>query len=76
MKRTYVLEPSLGPEGKIKTRRKGVAHYDIRVKGSSSHAGLEPEKGRSAIVELSYLIQKLAEMNDPAKGITVNVGKN
>lgn len=75
MCRTFVLEPSLGPEGKLKTRRKGIAHYEIHVKGRSSHAGLEPEKGRSAIVELSYLIQRLAEMNDPANGVTVNVGK-
>ncbi|MDX1636513.1 MAG: M20 family metallopeptidase [Balneolaceae bacterium] len=75
MKRVYVLEPSLGEEGRIKTRRKGVAHYDIRVTGKSSHAGLEPEKGRSAILELSYLIQKLFELNDPENGITVNVGK-
>lgn len=75
MKRVYVLEPSLGKEGKIKTRRKGVGHFAIRVKGKSSHAGLEPEKGRSAILELSYLIQKLFKMNDPEHGITVNVGK-
>ncbi len=75
MKRVYVLEPSLGNKGKLKTRRKGVAHYDIRVTGKSSHAGLEPEKGRSAILELSHLIQKLFELNDPEHGITVNVGK-
>ncbi|MDR8389650.1 M20 family metallopeptidase [Aliifodinibius sp. S!AR15-10] len=75
MKRAYVLEPSLGPEGKIKTRRKGVGHFVIKVKGKSSHAGLEPEKGRSAILELSYLIQQLFELNDPENGITVNVGR-
>jgi len=75
MNRAFVLEPSLDRDGKIKTRRKGVGHFDIRVKGRSSHAGLEPEKGRSAILELSYLIQKLFELNDPENGITVNVGK-
>ncbi len=75
MKRVYVLEPSLDPDGKLKTRRKGVGHFDVRIKGVSSHAGIEPEKGRSAIVELSYLIQKLHALNDPEKGISVNVGK-
>jgi len=75
MDRVYVLEPSLDPDGKLKTRRKGVGHFDIEIKGVSSHAGIEPEKGRSAIVELSYLIQKLNELNDPENGISVNVGK-
>lgn len=75
MKRVYVLEPSLDSDGKLKTRRKGVGHFDIAVKGVSSHAGIEPEKGRSAIHELSLLIQKLFELNDPEHGITVNVGK-
>lgn len=75
MNRVYVLEPSLDPDGKLKTRRKGVGHFDVKIKGVSSHAGIEPEKGRSAIVELSYLIQKLHSLNDPEKGISVNVGK-
>ena len=75
MKRVYVLEPALDRDGKIKTRRKGVGHFNIRVKGKSSHAGIEPEKGSSAILELSYLIQKLFNLNDPEQGITVNVGK-
>lgn len=75
MQRVYVLEPSLGRDGKVKIRRKGVGHFELRVMGKSSHAGLEPEKGRSAILELSYLIQDLFELNDPENGITVNVGK-
>lgn len=75
MNRVYVLEPSLDPEGKLKTQRKGVGHFEVSIKGTSSHAGIEPEKGRSAIVELSYIIQKLHELNDPEKGISVNVGK-
>lgn len=74
MNRVYVLEPSLDPDGKLKTRRKGVGHFDVKIKGVSSHAGIEPEKGRSAIVELSYLIQKLHALNDPENGISVNVG--
>jgi glutamate carboxypeptidase len=75
MSRVYVLEPTLDPDGKLKTRRKGVGHFDVKIKGVSSHAGIEPEKGRSAILELSYLIQKLHALNDPENGISVNVGK-
>ncbi|MFN1834175.1 M20 family metallopeptidase [Balneola sp. MJW-20] len=74
MKRVYVLEPSLDHDGKIKTRRKGIGHFSVKIKGVSSHAGLAPEKGRSAILALSFIIQKLFNMNDPAQGITINVG--
>ncbi len=72
--RVWVLEPSLGQEGKLKTARKGIGDFSIVIHGKSAHAGLDPEKGSSAILELSYIIQKLYEMNDPARGITVNVG--
>ncbi|WP_445664673.1 M20 family metallopeptidase [Fodinibius sp. AD559] len=72
--RTYVLEPSLGPEGKIKTQRKGIGHFEIIIKGQPSHAGLDPEKGVSAIVGLSNVVQQLVELNEPEKGISVNVG--
>jgi len=75
MNRVYVLEPSLDPDGKLKTRRKGVGHFKVNIEGTSSHAGIEPEKGRSAIVELSYIIQKLYALNDPENGISINVGK-
>ncbi|MGK7924925.1 MAG: M20 family metallopeptidase [Spirulina sp.] len=74
MNRVLVLEPSLGIKGKLKTRRKGVARFTVKVLGKASHAGLAPEKGASAILELSYTIQKLFALNDPEKGITVNVG--
>ena len=72
--RVLVLEPALGPQGKLKTARKGVGSVGVTVKGKAAHAGLEPEKGASAILELSYLIRKLFDLNDPARGITVNVG--
>lgn len=72
--RIFVLEPSLGRDGHLKTARKGVGQYKIRVKGRPAHAGLEPQAGASAILELSYLIQELFALNDPEKGITVNVG--
>lgn len=72
--RTFVLEPSLDAEGKIKTERKGVGHFEIVIKGKPSHAGLDPEKGVSAILGLSHIVQQLFELNDPEKGISVNVG--
>jgi glutamate carboxypeptidase len=72
--RCFVLEPSLGPEGNLKTARKGVGRFTIRVLGKAAHAGLDPGKGASAILELSLVIQKLFALNDAEKGITVNVG--
>lgn len=74
MNRVFVLEPSLGIEGKLKTSRKGVGRFTIKVLGKAAHAGLEPEKGASAILELSFVIQKLFALNAPEKGITINVG--
>ena len=73
--RVFVLEPSLGIEGKLKTARKGVGRFNLLVTGKAAHAGLDPEKGVSAILEMSYQIQKLHALNDPTKGISVNVGK-
>jgi glutamate carboxypeptidase len=72
--RAFILEPSLGPDGKLKTRRKGVGEFTIRIIGKASHAGLAPEKGLSAILELSFVVQKLFALNNPDRGITVNVG--
>ena len=72
--RSFVLEPSLGPRGRLKTARKGVGRFTVTVKGKAAHAGLNPEAGASAILELSHVIQKLFELNDAEKGITVNVG--
>lgn len=72
--RVFVLEPSFGKEGKLKTRRKGLGEYTVHVRGKASHAGLAPEKGISAILELSHLVQALFALNDPERGISVNVG--
>lgn len=74
VKRAYVLEPALGIDGAIKTRRKGVGRFIIRVKGKAAHAGLDPDSGASAIVELSHVIQELHALNDSSRGISVNVG--
>ena len=72
--RCMVLEPSLGHSGKIKTARKGVGRFTVTVQGKAAHAGLDPGAGASAILELSHVIQKLFELNDPEQGTSVNVG--
>ena len=72
--RALVLEPSLEPGARIKTARKGLGQFRIIVKGRAAHAGLQPEAGASAIVELAHVIQKLNRLNDPDRGTTVNVG--
>jgi glutamate carboxypeptidase len=72
--RALVLEPALGDEGSLKTERKGIGRFTFTVYGKAAHAGLDPESGASAILELSHVIQKLFAMNDADKGITINVG--
>jgi glutamate carboxypeptidase len=74
-KAKYVLvtEPARDG-GKIVTGRKGVAHFEVFIKGVPSHAGTRPEDGRSAIRELGNVIQTLEAMNDFSRGISVNVG--
>ena len=72
--RAFVLEPSLGREGRLKTARKGVGRFTVRIRGQAAHAGLDPEKGASAILELSHVVQALFALNDPENGVTVNVG--
>jgi glutamate carboxypeptidase len=74
-KAKYVLvtEPARDG-GKIVTGRKGVARFEIFIKGVPAHAGTRPEDGRSAIRELANIIQTLEAMNDIERGVTVNVG--
>ena len=72
--RVLVVEPSLGLDGKLKTARKGVGQFRVVVRGKSAHSGLDPGKGISAILELSYVIQRLVGLNDLANGLTINVG--
>ena len=69
----FVLEPSL-PGGKVKTARKGIATYEVIAHGVSAHAGLDPEKGVSAISELARQILALHALNDWNEGLSVNVG--
>ena len=74
VERAFVLEPAMGEEGMLKTERKGIGRFTITVHGKAAHAGLDPEGGASAILELSHVIQSLFALNDADKGITVNVG--
>jgi glutamate carboxypeptidase len=69
-----VLEPSYGREGAVKTARKGVGDYLLRVTGKAAHAGLDFNKGVNAIRELARQIEKVSGFTDPKKGLTVNVG--
>ena len=68
----FVLEPSLGPKGLIKTARKGVGEAELIVYGRASHAGLAPQEGINAIHELSRQLLRVQEWNDLRRGVTVN----
>lgn len=69
-----MLEPPDGREGRLKTGRKGVGRFRVTVRGRAAHAGSSPEEGVSAIQELAHQVELLFELNDPERGITVNVG--
>jgi glutamate carboxypeptidase len=69
-----VLEPALGPNGALKTARKGVGEYQIKVTGREAHSGLDFEKGASAVLELARQLTVVAKFTDLKGGITVNPG--
>jgi glutamate carboxypeptidase len=69
-----VAEPSFGPQGALKTARKGGGAFTIRVQGRSAHAGLDFERGVSAVVELARQIERVASWTDLKAGITINPG--
>lgn len=64
-----VLEPAA--DGAVKTARKGVSMYTLLVHGRAAHAGLEPERGANAAVELAHQVLSLGALADPARGTTV-----
>jgi glutamate carboxypeptidase len=72
--RAFVLEPPYGGSGRLKTARKSAGRFTVTVRGRAAHAGVNPEEGLSAILELSHQVQRLFALNDPSRGITVNVG--
>ena len=69
----FVLEPS-APGGGVKTARKGTGMFTMTIEGRAAHAGLEPGKGASAILELAKQIERLHSLNNSGGGISVNVG--
>lgn len=69
-----VAEPSYGLKGALKTARKGVGDYTVKVIGKASHAGLDFELGQSAVVELARQIVAISGFTDLKRGITVNPG--
>jgi glutamate carboxypeptidase len=69
-----VLEPPVEPHGALKTARKGVGMYTVELAGRAAHAGVEPEKGASAVTELAHQILAANALAAPAEGTTINVG--
>ena len=83
----FVLEPAQGlehPNGQrtpagdpvyaYKTARKGVGHFELRVEGVASHAGVDFERGHSAVLEMARLVEKVSGFTDLKRGLTVNAG--
>jgi glutamate carboxypeptidase len=69
-----VLEPAYGTKGAVKTARKGVGEYTVKVTGKAAHSGLDFDKGESAILELAKQITALSKLVDVKRGLTLNVG--
>jgi glutamate carboxypeptidase len=68
-----VLEPAI-PGGALKTARKGVGEFEVRVHGVAAHAGADPSAGASAVHELARQVAAMTALADPAAGLSVNVG--
>lgn len=66
-----VLEPS-ADGGAVKTGRKGCGTFEVIVRGRASHAGLDPEAGRNALIEVAHQVLRIAEFGDAAAGTTVS----
>ena len=69
-----VVEPAYGAKGAVKTARKGVGEYTIKVTGKAAHSGLDFEKGESAIVELAQQVEQIAKLTNLKRRLTLNVG--
>ena len=76
LKSKYVLclEPGYGTSGALKTARKGVGSYTVKVAGRAAHAGNDPENGISAAVEVAHQVLRLNDLNNPETGTTVTTG--
>jgi glutamate carboxypeptidase len=69
----FVVEPP-GASGNLKTARKGLGRFRVTVTGRAAHAGTHREDGVSAIEELAHQVLALHDLNDPERGVSVNVG--
>jgi len=70
----FVLEPAQAPAAAYKTARKGVGGYTVHVRGVAAHAGVDFERGASAIAELAYQLEKVRHFTELERGLTVNAG--
>ena len=70
----FVPESSIGPEGAVKTERKGAGQFFLEVEGISAHAGINAWEGASAIEELAYQILDLKKLANKEEGISINIG--
>jgi len=70
----FVLEAARS-NGDIVSARKGNAWYTLTARGRSAHAGVEPEKGRNAIIEIAYQTLQFQSLNGWREGITINAGE-
>ena len=68
-----VLEPGRA-NGNIVSARKGMGTFELRITGQAAHAGVDPEKGHSAILEMAHQTVAFHALNNLPGGITVNVG--
>lgn len=69
-----VLEPASGLRGALKTARKGVAEFELLIRGRAAHAGTEPQRGVSATEELAAQILRIKKLARPSRGLALNVG--
>ncbi|MBP1157013.1 MULTISPECIES: M20 family metallopeptidase [unclassified Paenibacillus] len=68
-----VVEPA-GPAGKLKVARKGWGLYELNVLGKAAHAGMDPENGANAVVELARQVLRIQSLTEISTGINVNIG--
>ena len=69
-----VLEPALGPEGRLKTGRKALGEFEVSATGRGAHAGLNPENGINAVEEIARQVARFSGWSRPRRGITVSAG--
>ena len=69
-----VLEPGTGLAGKLKTARRGIGRYGLKVEGVAAHAGVDFTAGASAVLEMARQVETISGFTDLKRGVTVNVG--